>query len=132
MGKYGKCAEATVDRVRNKGEDPLTAWKNSSRAVFPDSEWSQRKGCPKNSFLGLCEAGFIKGIPSGHYTRSVLDKGYALKAVEILTKNLGLSKNEDALWQAVQGTYGKTQNSQMDVVTTLWKFGVIKTLVEQF
>jgi hypothetical protein len=38
MGKYGRCAEAAVDRIQKGGEDPVTAWKNSARAVFPDSE----------------------------------------------------------------------------------------------
>ena len=92
-----------------------------SSAVFPDSEASQKKGCPKDAFLGLCEAEIISGIAGESYTRSVLNKGYALTAVELLKKYPTLSDNEDALWQAVQGTNGKAHNSQMDVVTTLWE-----------
>ena len=63
MGKYGRCAEDAVDRVRNRGEDPVTAWANSARAVFPHSESSQKKGY----------------------------RGYALKAVDTLKKNPTLS-----------------------------------------
>jgi hypothetical protein len=55
MGKYGRCAVGAVDRVRNREVDPLTAWNASARAVFPNSESSQKKGCPKDAFLGLCE-----------------------------------------------------------------------------
>jgi hypothetical protein len=66
------------------------------------------------------------GIPGGRYTRSVLNKGYALKAVDILKTNPRLSDNEDALWQAVRGANSKAHNSQMDVVATLWKLNLIK------
>jgi hypothetical protein len=65
----------------------MAAWKNSARAVFPDRESSQKKGCPKDAFLGQCEANLIEGIPRGRYTRSVLNKQYALDAVEFLKKN---------------------------------------------
>jgi hypothetical protein len=126
MGKYGRCAEAAVDRIQNGGEDPVTAWKNSARAVFPDSESSQNKGCPKDAFLGLCEAKLLRGVPGGHYTRSVLNKGYALKAVDILKTNPRLSNNEDTFWQAVQGANGKAHNSQMDVVIALWRRDLIE------
>ena len=97
-----------------------------SSAVFPDSEASQKKGCPKDAFLGLCEAEIISGIAGESYTRSVLNKGYALTAVELLKKYPTLSDNEDALWQAVQGANSKAHNSQMDVVTTLWRLGLLK------
>jgi hypothetical protein len=125
MGKYGRCAAEAVDRVRNRGEDPVTAWKNSARAVFPHSDWSQKKGCPKDAFLGLCEAGIVEGIPRGQYTRSLLNKKYALDAVEFLKENPTLSRDENALWQRVQGNDDKAHNAQMDVVIALWTIGLI-------
>jgi len=39
------------------------------------------KGCPRGAFLELCEAGMIKGIASGKYTRSKRNKEYAIDAV---------------------------------------------------
>jgi hypothetical protein len=86
----------------------------------------RRKAAPKDAFLGLCEAEIIIGIPGGRYTRSVLNKGYALKSVDILKTNPKRSDNEDALWQAVQSANSKVHNSQMDVVATLWKLDLIK------
>ena len=35
--------------------------------VFPTQESSRKKGCPQSAFLGLCEDGYVKGIPQGRY-----------------------------------------------------------------
>lgn len=42
--------------------------------IFGEST-SQRKGCPKGVYLGLCEEGLVKGIPKGKYTKSKKIKG---------------------------------------------------------
>jgi hypothetical protein len=47
----------------------------------------KKKGCPKGTFLGLCEEGLVKGIPKGNYTKSVKNKKYAIKAVTVLKQN---------------------------------------------
>jgi hypothetical protein len=126
MGKYGKCARVTVDLVTQGREaDPVRAWASAALSIFPDSESSRKKGCPKDAFLGLCETGIVKGITKGKYTRSLLNKKYALDAVNILKKNPRLSDSERALWDAVQGKNRKIHNSQMDVVITLWQDGLI-------
>jgi hypothetical protein len=51
---------------------------------------------------------------------------YALEAVNLLKENPLLADDEDVLWRAVPGTSGKVHNSQMDVVTSLWRSGLIK------
>ena len=61
MGKYGKTAVIAVNLLReNKTSDPIKAWELASYQVFPDSESSRSKSCPKNAFLGLCEDGQIR------------------------------------------------------------------------
>ena len=40
-----------------KNSDPAQAWKSAADQVFPDSDSSRSKGCPKSAFLGLCEDG---------------------------------------------------------------------------
>jgi uncharacterized protein YegP (UPF0339 family) len=121
LGKYGKCAKAAVDLLKsNKAADPIVAWKKAALETFPDSESSRKKCCPKNAFLGLCEEGLIRGVSAGGYTESKDNKRYALNAVSLLKKNPNLSKNENVLWEKIQGNNAKKHNAQMDVVITLW------------
>ena len=126
MGKYGKVAEVAINEMRsNPVITPEDAWKKAASSVFPESESSQNKGCPRGAFLGLCESGLIKGIPSGEHTRSESNKLYALKAVSILKENPELVSDEKALWSVVMDGEDKTYNYQMDVVISLWRFGLI-------
>jgi len=67
----------------------------------------------------------VGGVRAGAYTRSVLNRKYAIDAVMMLRQNPSFGDNENALWRAVQGNDGKAHNAQMDVVITLWKEGLI-------
>ncbi|WP_405606240.1 DUF6979 family protein [Polaribacter sp. Asnod1-A03] len=121
--KYGFAAkEATLI-----GGNPLESWEIAVKDF--DSESSKTKPCPKNTFLGLCEAGLVKGIKPGSYfisKKENLNKKYAIKAVELLVLDSNLSKNQ--LWKKVREELGigeKEHNSQMDVVLALWNEGLI-------
>jgi hypothetical protein len=92
-------------------------------SVF-ESESSRSKSCPKNAFLGLCEAGVVKGIPKGEYTKSVKNKNYALQAVEILKRDKSISYSPSVLWKELN-LGDKIHNSQMHVVLALWNNGLI-------
>jgi len=119
MGKYGQVAKiATTLLISNQVNDPIKAWDIATAQVFPDSISSRSKGCPKNSFLGLCEDGFVVGVKKGSYTRSKKNKNYAIKAITLLHNNHTLSEKE--LWQLVIDEPNKQHNYQMDVVKTLW------------
>jgi hypothetical protein len=69
----------------------------SVKEVFPTKS-AQEKPCPKNIFLGLCEAGFVKGIPKGKVTKSVKNKEYAIKAVAVLKQNTQTTFSPKELW----------------------------------
>ncbi len=125
MGKYGKSAEiATNLLISKKVNDPAEAWELAVAKVFPDSKSSREKGCPRSTFLGLCEDGYIIGTEEGNYTRSKKNKDYALKAVSLLGINPELDAK--ALWKLVIDGANKQHNSQMDVVITLWNNKLIK------
>ena len=63
MNKYGQVAVlAATNLIGKKNSDPAQAWKSAADQVFPDSDSSRSKGCPKSAFLGLCEDGLIKGL----------------------------------------------------------------------
>ncbi|TXD53640.1 MULTISPECIES: DUF6979 family protein [unclassified Polaribacter] len=95
----------------------------AATAIF-ETKSSQEKSCPKNTFLGLCELGLVKGIPKGNYTKSVKNKEYALQAVEILKWAETKTFTPKELWAALNPG-DKRSNSQMEVVLALWNEGLI-------
>ncbi len=119
MGKYGQTAKiATELLINNQTNDPVKAWDIATIQVFPNSISSRNKGCPKNSFLGLCEAGYILNVKEGQYTSSKKNKDYAIQAIFLLKNNPILTEKE--LWLLVIDKPNKKHNYQMDVVKTLW------------
>ena len=122
--KYGQVALLAVGRSLSGSPNPKDHWELSTEVVFPNSPTSQRKSCPKGAFLGLCEAGLVKGISAGNYTKSKDNKRYAITAVELL--RVGNAPPEPrALWDAVMSGERKAHNSQMDIVMALWKNGLL-------
>jgi len=66
----------------------------------------------------------LRRLQAGKYTRATLNKDYALQAVKLLTDEPSLAGNKAHLWRRVAGE-DKNSNSQMDVVISLWKGGLI-------
>lgn len=67
--------------------------------IFSKSKSSIAKGCPKNTFLGLCEEGLVKEKKrKGNYTKSIKNKKYAISAVNILKTNLSQKFTPGQLW----------------------------------
>lgn len=126
MSKYGEVAVAAALMVsRGQVTNPPDAWCAAVEQIFPGRLASQRKSCPRGAFLGLCESGLVKGVPSGSYTRSRLNKKYALDALEALRENPALANSPDKLWCLIIGQNAKVENAQMDVVISLWQKGLI-------
>ena len=124
MNKYGQTALLAVVFLESKRAfNPIEAWQKAIVEVF-DSPSSQVKGCPKNTFLALCETGEVEGVKPGKYTNSKKNKSYALKAISILQSNPSLSEDPKALWDIVQEGKPIKHNSQMDVVIALWEKGL--------
>jgi hypothetical protein len=122
--KYGEAALiAARMETYGKAITPAQRWDQATAKLYPTSPSAQRKGCPRGAFLGLCEAGLVKGIPVGQYTHSNKNKAYALRAVALL--NAGTHKTVTTLWAEVTDGEPIDHNSQMDVVLALWKNGLI-------
>ncbi|PKV51895.1 hypothetical protein ATE84_3995 [Aquimarina sp. MAR_2010_214] len=124
MNKYGTAAI----NAAKKSQNPIESWKTATKKNF-NSKDSQDKSCPKNAFLGLCEAGLIKNIKAGSYFKTSkpnVNKQYAITAVKILKRTPTISRKE--LWKQVKIELlieKKDHNSQMDVVLALWNEGLI-------
>jgi len=82
MKAYGDAAILAVKMVNERqAGDPVAAWRVAVREKFSHSASLQAKGCPKGAFLGLCSAGFVRGIAPGEYTNSELNRSYAVISV---------------------------------------------------
>ena len=116
MSKYpkkNKYAETAVIAAKyvNAGLPPRSAWEKASCEIFIPNSFSQKKGCPRNAFLGL-------------YGGTGKNAEYAQKALKIL-KSGNTNISERDLWQIVTGNSGKAYNSQMHVVKALFDEGLV-------
>ena len=125
MNKYALIAIGAVVLAREEDIDPTNAWKKVADEIFKDSKSSRDKGCPRGAFLGLCEEGAVKGIKPGNYTKSLKNKSYALKGLELILKNNKLSENPKLLWDLVVNE-DKRSNSQMEIVCELYKHNLLQ------
>jgi hypothetical protein len=120
MRRYGNAAIEAVKLILSTNINPKQAWDIATGKEFGKGTASQKKGCPKGTFLGLCEQGMIKGVPIGNYTDSLENKRYAVRTVKILKEKPEKLENEDKLWVEVTGGKPIKQNHQLDVVISLW------------
>ncbi len=68
----------------------------------------------------------VLGVPAGTYSRSIDNKSYALRAVELLHTVPELAvQGRRALWNRVEAK-ARSHNSQMDVVLALHQNGLLK------
>jgi hypothetical protein len=122
--KYGEAALlAARMETYGKALTPAARWDQATANLYPTSPSAQRKGGPRGAFLGLCEAGLIKGIPAGIDTHSNKNRTYATRAVALL--KAGTHKTVTTLWAEVTDGEPISHNSQMDVVLALWKNDLI-------
>ncbi|MFC4321326.1 DUF6979 family protein [Litchfieldia salsa] len=129
MSKYSQAAIKAVQLV-NTGvvESPIHAWERATSELFGPGSWGQKKGCPKNSFLGLCEEGLVENIPRGTYIsrKNSKNKDYAIKAVNIVREQPNLLDDLTELWKQVTEGNGISYNYQLDVVKELIEKKYIK------
>ena len=93
---------------------------------MPGKPDAQVKGCPKGTYLGLCEKGLVAGVPAGAYDAGEDNKGYAIDAVRLLIRDPSLvDAGPKALWARVMNGRDKRPNDQMEVVLALWCSGLI-------
>ncbi|MEQ4511943.1 MAG: hypothetical protein ABN480_15250 [Dickeya sp.] len=117
---YGKIAVSVVEKYK-PGQDIRQCWECEFVGVT-DKESSIKKSCPLSAFLGLCEAGYIKGIPKGKYTKSYKNKKYAVVAADIVLAGDNVNHDPDMLWQKLKEYIPDrcdTPNSQVNIVLAL-------------
>jgi hypothetical protein len=126
--RYGEAALMAV-RMETFGKalSPAERWEDAVRKLYPTTPIGQKKSGPRGAFVGLCEAGLVKGIDAGAAAPATSqgnrNKAYAVHAVELL--KAGTHKTVSQLWGAVTEGEVIEHASQMDVVLALWKNGLI-------
>lgn len=122
--RYGEAALMAARQTSSAGVNPVARWESAMVTLYPTSPAARKKGSPRGAFLGLCEAGLVRGIPAGHYAASADNKSYAVRAAELLIEGKQ-NWSTSSLWRAVEDDPGKTHNGQMDIVVALWKNDLI-------
>ncbi len=126
--RYGEAALLAV-RMPTFGKMPSPAerWREAVQQMYPTTPIGQKKSGPRNAFVGLCEAGLVKGVDGGvpdpATSTAARNKAYAVQAIELL--RAGTHTTVSQLWAAVSDEEGGEHASQMDVVLALWKNGLI-------
>jgi len=126
--RYGEAALMAV-RMETYGKalTPMDRWDDAVKKLYPTAIPAQKRSSPRAAFLGLCEAGLVKGIapgpPTPASTSANLNKLYAQRAAALLAA--GTHKTVSQLWTAVTEGASAEHSSQMDVVLALWKNGLI-------
>ncbi len=124
--KYGFAAINAVKLMKNGVvENPRIAWEEALSKYCERGSHSWKKSCPRGTFLGLCEEGYVKGISKGSYTNSKKNKSYGIEALKILKKNPKLINNKSQLWRKIPKYKEIGQDHQLDVVIALWNEGMI-------
>lgn len=117
MGQYGKTAIRAVQLIQaEETKSPSEAWETAAAQVIK-ALTSRKKSCPRDAFLGLCEEGLVRGIPSAVYTDSIKNKAYAVEAARLLKTNPDMEQS--TLWSTATHDSGIQHNGQIDVVLAL-------------
>ena len=125
--RYGEAALMAV-RMETYGKalTPAERWEDAVRKLYPTTPVGQKKGAPRAAFVGLCEAGLVRGIAAGAMPMTTSEnrsKGFAVEAVGLL--KAGTHKTVSQLWGAVTEGLEVQHGAQMDVVLALWKNDLI-------
>lgn len=128
MSNYGEVAVRAVGLLLwETGVSAPDAWGQAVGRVFAHSPSSREKSCPKSTFLGLCEEGVVVGVEPGSYTRSRLNRDYALQALEALRKDPTLAGDKHQLWRIATQGRDIRENSQMEVLLALWNAELLRS-----
>lgn len=119
--QYGESAIKAVEHLKSMPTlSPSEAWDKATSEIFGNNTTSQKKSCPKNTFLAICETGRIEGVKPGNYSKSKKNKFYAVEGLKLLEQNKEFMDNRMKLWKTIPDCSTLTYNSQMDVVIALY------------
>jgi hypothetical protein len=118
---------ATKRFLASESPSVRMAWDSAVRQ-HSDSPSSQEKGCPRDAFLVLCEAGLVKSVPPGNHgaPRENVNGRYAVDAYHLLKANPKFASDTKALWNANPDRTATHGNGQLDVLLMMYAAGQLK------
>jgi hypothetical protein len=122
--RYGEAALMAARQAAAANMTPAKSWERAMEKLYHTSPVARQLASPRTAFLGLCEAGLVKGVPAGDSTESKDKKSYAVRAARLLIEG-ARPWSMSELWQAVTDGDGTKHSSQMDIVLALWKNDLI-------
>lgn len=122
MGIYGK---ATVQTVLNY-DDKVNLREQWTNAISKETT-SKSSIDTKSAFLGLCEFGVVKNIPSNNYKAGIANKHHAKELLALAIENPNITAIECfRLYQKNNDDLPKNHNGQADVVISLLEANLIR------
>ena len=126
MGNYGRVAVTAVNLIHNNNLTPRNAWQQALQQLHIND-----KPCPKTAFLGLAEAGMIRGVRSGHYLRqsNLPNKQRAIALRNIIFRSypprlpIGIKRT---IWLRLTGNTLSNDQGVIDVVYTLFRNNLLR------
>ena len=122
--KYGEAALMAARAAAQYSKSPIDQWNQAVQQLYRTSPVAQRKAAPRQAFLGLCDAGLVKGLEPNPAAATNDNRNYAVAAATLLLQGAE-QRSVSALWRQVTNGEDKPHIAQMDVVLALWKNGLI-------
>jgi hypothetical protein len=119
--QYSVIAAAAYKLIIQDRLKPEEAWQKSAKENAGSSS-TQNKGCPKQTFLGLCYAGDLAAIQKSIQIDSI-NYQYAKYAIGQWRSNPALSIAE--MWRKVNMQFpngAQNHNGQLHVVKGVWNY----------
>ncbi|XMB85489.1 hypothetical protein RJG79_08665 [Mycoplasmatota bacterium WC44] len=129
MRQYGIIAVEAAKKIYELDtKEYEDIWISTCDDLYPGMNKGD-KGCPKTTFIGLCERGYVKGV-LGDVSYSVKkNKQYGWEACNLIKEDETIVNSKTLLWKQIMSILGepitKKQNSQMDVVVSLYENGLL-------
>lgn len=94
MRNYSKAAVDAYQLITTKNIEPAVAWKAAISSVTP-SDSARKKGCPRETFLGLAYAGYLREVNPDPNARSTgVLRERAVSAANALLAQPGIGEKE--------------------------------------
>lgn len=105
--------------------NPQVAWERASGKLNPTSIDAATKGCPRTTFLTLCEEGYVRGVQRGHFADGRENAEHALALARLLVHDSDLADSSTARLWKLAGGGAKKENGQVDVAVALSRAGLL-------
>jgi hypothetical protein len=117
--QYSVVAQEAYQNIIQNRMSFENAWNTATEKVIT-SKSSRDKGCPRATFIGLCESGNLKDIP---WTNESKSKNYAYAKFAVMEWNRNKNIPKKEMWSLVQNEFGTTAShqGQLDIVLGLFE-----------